>query len=77
MQVRFKGHILNENSPWRVRIKDPDSNFNGKVIGVATVLDCTALAHGLNVTFQVGTVGQGKRKILKAVDLRLDEATFR
>lgn len=77
MQVRFKGHILNEQSPWRVRIKDPDSSFNGKVISVASVINCTELARGLNVTFQVGTVDQGNRRVLKAVDLRLDEATFR
>ena len=77
MQNRLRGHIINDECPWRVRVCEPDSPYNQKVLSVASVKQGIQLGRGLNVTFVVGTVDQKSRKVLKAVDLALEEATTR
>ncbi|HSI21063.1 MAG TPA: hypothetical protein VLA04_05195 [Verrucomicrobiae bacterium] len=59
---------------WKVRVKDPQSSFDGEKLVVASVHNGLSLAKGLNVHFAIGSVdGARGQKEPRAVDVRLSE----
>lgn len=58
---------------WKVRVKDPSSDYNGRKLVVASVQGDLQLARGLNVHFAIGTIDdQSGTKVPRAVDVRLE-----
>lgn len=79
MTQRHRGFVCGSNISsdqhmvWSVRVKDPESNHNGKRLVVASVHDGLELARGLNVHFAIGTIdGPKGEKIMRAVDVCLE-----
>lgn len=75
---RHTGYVVGQNKSsrgsdyWVVRVKDPQSPYNGNKFPVASVHDDIELAQGLNVSFTIGsTDGAGGERVPKAVDVRL------
>jgi len=55
---------------WKVRVKDPTSQFNGQKFAVASVRDGLTLAQGLNVTFVLGIMdGPTGGRVTRAIDV--------
>lgn len=76
---RHRGFVLGSDyAPkgqkiWKVRVKDPQSPFNGQKLVVASISDGIALAQGLNVNFVIGTVDDlSGAKTPRAVDVCLE-----
>ncbi len=58
---------------WKVRVKDPESPYDGQKITVASVHNGLELARGLNVHFAIGTLDDSSgKKVLRAVDVCLE-----
>lgn len=58
---------------WKVRVKDPDSQYDGQKLIVASIHDGLEPARGLNVHFVIGTVDDHSgTKALRAVDVCLE-----
>jgi len=75
---RYNGFVIgcdsfSDKTVWKVRVKDNSSPCNEQKLSVASIRDDIALASGLNVHFEIGTVGgiQGREKLM-AVDLQLE-----
>jgi len=64
----LKGKPGEEQTVWKVRVKDERSEYNGEKIWVASVRDNIELANGLEVAFILVTIGGH----LKALDVRPD-----
>lgn len=77
MDKRHKGFVIGSDRSanglvWKVRIKDPTSDYDGKKLIVASVHDEITLAKGLNVSFIIGTIDGREAKEKRAVDVRLE-----
>ncbi len=76
---RTKGFVVgsdigqNRERVWKVRVKDPQSTYDGQKLIVASVHGGLELAKGLNVHFVVGTVDdEAGKKALRAADVCLE-----
>lgn len=79
MAPRHRGYITGSDpNPqgqlvWRVRVKDPESLYDGQKLVVASVRGGLELARGLNVHFAIGTIDdQSGTKVPRAVDVTLE-----
>lgn len=58
---------------WKVRVKDPASQYDGQKFVAASVRGGLELARGLNVHFVIGTMDDPSgSKVLRAVDVCLE-----
>jgi len=63
-----------ENPVWKVRVKDPQSEFDGQKFAVASTHGGFELAQGLNMNFLIGSLnGERGQKVLRAVDVCLED----
>jgi predicted molibdopterin-dependent oxidoreductase YjgC len=79
VQKRHAGFVVGRNAShekpvWKVRVKDPQSEYDGQKFVVASSRNGFELAQGLNVNFLVGSLdGEQGQKVLRAVDVCLEE----
>ena len=78
--TRHRGFVIGSDpgpkgqSVWKVRVKDPESAYDGEKFVVASVHDEMQLARGLNVNFVIGTVDDSSgTKTPRAIDVRVEE----
>lgn len=77
MKNRHSGYVIGSSPTargivWKVRVKDPESEYDKWKLVVASIQGSIALAQGLNVDFVVGSVdGQAGEEELRAVDVRV------
>jgi len=79
MPERHKGYVVGSDATpsgqlaWTVKVKDPNSPYDGQKLNVASSHKELTLARGLNVNFAIGTMDDREgNKVLRAVDVRLE-----